>query len=333
MLRNREIRYFLFAVVGISLGMSCVAAFFSPAAAVCVLLTSALLIGAFMRLTGWRYRELEKLSGYLRRISGGDYSLDVRDNDEGELSILKNEIYKVTAMLAESGSRLQHDKRQLTEAISDISHQLKTPLTSMIVMVDLLEDPGLPEEKRREFTRGLRVQLERLEWLISSLLKLSKIDAGTARFKREQVKVPQLVQRALDAVLIPMEIKEQTVRVSGDEEVSFVGDLNWTAEALINLLKNGVEHTPPGGTISIDYSENALYTEIVVSDNGTGIAKEDLPHIFKRFYRGKNAGEGSIGIGLALAHSIIANQNGSIEVKSVPGQGTEFRIKMYKGII
>src|SRR5690606_16460644 len=141
------------------------------------------------RSTRWRYREIEKLASYLRKVSSGDYTLDVRDNFEGELSILKSDIYKVTRMLSEQRALLQQDKLMLTDAISDISHQLKTPLTSMMVMADLLSDSNLPDEKRTEFTNNIRIQLERIEWLVSSLLKLSKIDAGTAQFKKERVEV------------------------------------------------------------------------------------------------------------------------------------------------
>lgn len=333
MFRNREMRIFLLAMCLIALAASITAAFISHAAMALVLVTSFLLIGGAILFTKWRYREIEKLSGYLRQISSGDYSLDVRDNREGELSILKNDIYKVTLRLSDKSSLLQQDKIHLTDAISDISHQLKTPLTSMTVMADLLSDAGLPDEKRQEFTRNIRIQLERIDWLVSSLLKLSKIDAGTVYFKKDLIAVEKLIQKALEPMLIPMDIRQQTVSVEGEDTVSFRGDLNWTAEALINILKNCVEHTQEGGVITIFFSENALFTEIVISDNGKGIAKEDLPYIFKRFYKGKNASEGSIGIGLAMAHSIIASQNGDIEVKSGQGQGTEFRIKFYKQVI
>jgi signal transduction histidine kinase len=317
----------------ISLAAIVAAAFLSSAAAVLVLITSALLMGSSMVFTKWRYREIEKLSLYLRQISSGNDSLDVRDNKEGELSILKNDIYKVTLMLSEQRSLLQQDKIQLTDAISDISHQLKTPLTSMTVMADLLGDPKLPVAKRMEFTRNIRIQLERIDWLVSSLLKLSKIDAGTVLFKKDQVKIGELIQKALGPVLIPMDIKAQTVSIKGDDKVTFLGDLNWTAEAVINILKNCVEHTPEGGEIAISFFENALFTEIVIADNGTGIPKEDIPYVFKRFYKGKNASEGSIGIGLAMAHSIIARQNGVIDVSSGSKGGTQFRIKFYKQVI
>lgn len=334
MMRNREIQFLLLALFTITLVASVLAyLLFSGLAVLLVLFTAVLLIGCTLGFTRWRYREIEKLSGYLRKITSGDYSLDVRDNHEGELSILKSDIYKVTLKLSEHSALLQQDKLKLTNAISDISHQLKTPLTSMMVMADLLGDTKLDDAKRVEFTNNIRIQLERIEWLVSSLLKLSKIDAGTVSFKKDTVYVSDLIERAIQPVLVPMDIKQQNLHVEGNKEVSFIGDFNWTAEALINILKNCVEHTPEGGKISISFLENALYTEIRISDNGKGIAKEDLPYIFKRFYKGKNAGEDSVGIGLAMAHSIINSQQGDIEVKSGMEEGTQFIIRLYKQVI
>lgn len=320
-------------MVVISLVTMVGAYFYATEAVLFSLLTAVLLITCTLLFTAWRYREIAKLSSYVRKISSGDYSLDLRDNREGELSVLKNDIYKVTLKLAEQSSLLQQDKVQLTNAIADISHQLKTPLTSMMVMTDLLKDAKLNEEKRAEFTNNISGQLERIEWLISSLLKVSKIDAGTVRFKREVTSVASLVKKALEPVLIPMDIKEHTLVIEGDENVNFCGDLNWTAEALTNILKNCVEHTPQGGKIAIAFQENPLYTEIRIRDNGHGISKEDLPNIFKRFYKGKNSSDESVGIGLNLAYSIITAQMGDIEVKSKEGQGTEFIVKFYKHII
>lgn len=330
MLRNREIRYFILIMSAISLAAIAAAALVSLIATVIIAVASVLLLACSLLFTRWRYGELEKLSRYLRQISSGDYSLDVRDNQEGELSILKNDIYKMTLMLSENSLMLQQDKIQLTDAISDISHQLKTPLTSMMMMADLLNDADLPIAKRMEFTRNIRIQLERIEWLVSSLLKLSKIDAGTVPFRKERIEVDKLIGKALEPVLIPIDIKALTVSIKQEDNVSLIGDLNWTAEALINILKNSVEHTQEGGSIDITLSENALFTEITIADNGAGIARGELPYIFKRFYKGKHAGEGSIGIGLAMAHSIITSQNGDIEVKSEQGKGTMFRIKFYK---
>lgn len=334
MLRNREFRVFVMAATGVALLSTAAAAvLFSTTVAVFLFAIEIVLIASFVIFTKWRYREIEKLSSYLRRISSGEYSLDVRDNREGELSILKNEIYKVTLMLSEQSSLLQQDKIKLTDAISDISHQLKTPLTSMMVMADLLSDAKLEDSKRSEFTHNIQAQLERIEWLVTSLLKLSKIDAGTVTFKKEKVLVRELIDKATGPLLIPMDIKEQTLKINGDEASAFLGDYNWTAEAIVNILKNCVEHTEEGGEISIAFSENALFTEIVIRDNGKGISKEDLPYIFKRFYKGKNAGEDSVGIGLAMAHSIISSQQGDLKVVSEEGKGTRFHIKFYKQVV
>lgn len=281
----------------------------------------------------WRYKQMIKLSSYLRKIMAGDTSLDVRDNREGDLSILKNEIYKMTRMLSEQQEGLKKDKDKLTDAISDISHQIKTPLTSMTVMADLLNNPNLGAEKRQEFTYHIRKQLERMEWLVSSLLKLSKIDAGTTLFNKERVEVNQLVKEVIAPMEIPIELKEIELKIEKVSETVFIGDKNWTKEALINILKNAIEHTQNGGKITISYRENALFTEIQIQDNGKGIEKEELPHIFKRFYKGTHAADGSVGIGLAMAYSIITKQQGDLEVISEPGKGTTFIIKFYKQVV
>ena len=334
MIRSKEVKVLSIAILGISILSFLIASnLYSISVGIFVFVVICILVCCFYFFTKWRYRQLEELSSYLQRIANGDDSLDIRDNTEGELSILKNNIYKVTLMLSENSSLLQKEKLKLTDAISDISHQLKTPLTSMVVMTDLLSSPSLEEEKRREFTHNISVQLERMEWLVSSLLKLSKMDAGTIPFKKDRVLVHKLLQKAVDPILVPMDIKGQALKLIGEEDVAYIGDLNWSAEAIINILKNGVEHTEEGGEITIHFSENPLYTEIVIQDTGKGIAKKDLPYIFKRFYKGENASEDSVGIGLAMAYSIVKSQDGNIEVKSEVGVGTTFHIKFYKQVI
>ncbi len=279
--------------------------------------------------TRWRYRQMNTLSDYLGRISNGEYTLDVRDNAEGELSILKNEIYKVTVMLKRQNDLLKRDKEMMQNALSDISHQLKTPLTSMFVMTDLLLSAELPEDKRFEFTDRIRVQLERLQWLVTSLLKLSRLDAKTVAFKPERLEAKQLFQMAFEPLLIPLELKNQTLNVEGTETLLRC-DANWTAEALLNILKNCVEHTPAFGTIAIACTQNPLFVQIMIRDNGPGIDKTDLPHIFERFYRGKNAAFDSIGIGLAMASSIVQEQGGSIEAGNAPEGGSCFVMRFPK---
>lgn len=332
MLRNKEFKIMLGVMGFIVLVGSGIGFLLDIRSGILVLLISGILLLLAVDFTRRRYLDIRKLSGYLRRIYSGDYSLDLRDNQEGELSILKSDIYKVTLILSKQAELLKSEKQQMADALSDISHQLKTPLTSMMVMADLLSKEDLAIEKREAFTRTLQQQLERMEWLLSSLLKLSRLDAGTVEFKQEEISVVKLIERAMKPLMIPMELKDQKLILQGDEHVTLIGDFNWIVEALINILKNCMEHTENGGTIRISYSENPIFTEILIEDNGRGIGKEELPYIFKRFFRGKNAGQESIGIGLALAHSIIKGQNGDITVISSLGSGTHFSVKIYKQI-
>ncbi|MDD4170148.1 MAG: HAMP domain-containing sensor histidine kinase [Desulfotomaculaceae bacterium] len=333
LLRNKEIKIYITLLTSVWIIGTVICFFVDVIAGITAFSALLLMIIISLLFTKWRYEQIEKLSQYLKRIAGGEYSLDIRDNDEGELSILKSEIYKVTVTLYEQAELLKKDKVFLADSISDISHQIKTPLTSMSVMTDLISDKNLPPDKRIEFTKNIRSQLERLQWLVTSLLKLSKIDAGTIEFKKEQVNVKKLICKATEHLLIPIEIKEQTFEITGDENAQFVGDFNWSSEAVTNIVKNCIEHTPVGGRITVDFHETSLYTMIQVADNGEGIDKNDLPHIFNRFYKGKNTENESIGIGLAMSKSILECQGGAIETKSEKDKGTQFTIKMYKSVV
>ena len=327
-MRNREFRNLLLALL-LTGGFASAAGFFiSTATGIAVAGCSLLFVGVLLAFTWQRYAQLRRLCEYLKRINGGDYALDVRDNTEGELSILKNEIYKVTAALRERGDALQREKLALADALSDISHQLKTPLTSMLIMTDLLCDTELPEPQRRAFTSRMRLQLERLQWLVSSLLKMSRLDAGTVKFNPRCIDAKALIGKACAPLLIPIELKNQTLRLDAGE-TALTCDENWTVEALINVLKNCVEHTPEGGEIVISCEENPLFTQIRIRDNGPGIDADDLPHIFSRFYRGKNASEDSVGIGLAMAAASVQEQGGSITAGS-SGHGSTFTLRFLK---
>lgn len=293
------------------------------------ILDSVVLAAVFLLFLSRRYRTVSELNEYAGRIAGGQQTLDIRDNGEGEFSILKNEIYKITTMLREQSATLKRDKLKLADSIADISHQLKTPLTSLSVLTDLLMD-GPSEEMRAEFLERIRSQLDRMEWLVSSLLTLSKLDAGTITMKREPYPVSRLIQRTLDTLAVPIETRQLEISVSGDPAAEITGDLEWTAEALINILKNGIEHTPERGRIDISWETNPIYARITITDSGSGIDAQDLPYIFNRFYKGKNAGKDSVGIGLAMAHEIVKRQNGDITATSNPGKGTSFFITFYK---
>lgn len=328
-LRNKEIRVFL-ALLLILAAVGTALCFLLPYSAGYIAAAgSALYITLLLLFTKRRYSQLERLSAYLKKVNSGDYALDVRDNTEGELSILKSELYKVTVMLRERSESLLKERNKLSEALSDISHQLKTPLTSMLMMTDLLCDSSLPEGKRAEFTARMRNQLERLEWLVSSLLKLSKLDAKTVRFSPRAVPAKRLFEAAAAPLLIPAELKNQTILFS-DNGMSLYCDEKWTAEALLNILKNCVEHTPENGVISLSCSDNPIYTEIRVEDSGHGISEGDLPYIFKRFYRGKDAADDSVGIGLSMAAVIIREQGGAIDAKNLGAGGSAFTIRFPK---
>lgn len=284
-------------------------------------------------LTYKRYQKIAKLSALLDSILHGSENVSFDDFSEGELSILQNELTKMTAKLWAQKDELLRDKLYLTDSIADISHQLRTPLTSINLICNFLSKSELTDEKKRQLSMDLSKILKRIEWLISSLLKLSKIDAGTVNFKQEAVYLKELIEKSITPLMIPMELKEQQFNVHMTGNESYIGDLSWSIEAISNILKNCMEHTPIGGKIDVNCDENNIYTEIVIKDNGNGIDKEDLPHIFERFYKGKHSSDQSVGIGLALARVIIVEQNGTIKVENNFDGGAKFTIRFYKQII
>lgn len=316
---------------GIGLLGAAAAAFISPVcSAVCAAVSAASLY-VFCRYNRNRIREIEKLNNYLSAVCSGDYSLDIASNAEGELSILKNNLYKVVVHLRTSNEALQNDKIYLADSLADISHQLKTPLTSMMMMSELIKNEQ-NGEKRREFIEITENQLDKMKWLITTLLKISKLDAGTADFAENDVEISDVIDDALRQFSIIIDIKNiDILRETGS--FRFRGDRTWSAEAVGNIVKNCIEHIPDGGIISFETDLTNIYDELIIKDNGCGIAEEDLPHIFERFYHGKNASSESVGIGLALAKEIFQKQRAGIEVESTVGEGTLFRIRFYKSIV
>lgn len=276
-------------------------------------------------------KKINEISNYMNSVLNGNYSLDIRSYEEGRLSILKNDIYKITVKLKEQTDMAINEKNNLEMILSDISHQIKTPLTSMYVINDLLKSDKLSKKEKIEFLNKNESQLERIEWLVTSLLKLSRLDNGFVKLKKEKVEVAKLIDNCLNPLLIPIELKNQNV-VKQIDNFEIDIDFNWFSEAIINILKNAHEHTNAFGTIKIEASDNSMYSSIIISDNGTGISKQDLPHIFERFYKGDNQKE-SIGIGLNMAKKIIDLSGGEINVLSTPSEGTTFIIKIYKNII
>ncbi|WP_334137525.1 HAMP domain-containing sensor histidine kinase [Muricomes intestini] len=278
-----------------------------------------------------RYQKLQELNTYLSLVCSGEYDLALTDNSEGELSILKNNLYKVTVLLRSQNEMLKKDKTYLADSLADISHQLKTPLTSMIVMTELLEEEE-DSEKRKEFLSIIDTRLSKMKWLISNLLKISKLDTGTVMFKKEQIPLKNIIRDCVQPFLVSMDLGNISWGLSGEDAV-ITGDRRWTEEAFSNILKNCIEHMEQGGRLQIEIKTASIYSSVVIRDNGSGISQKDLPHIFERFYHGENASAESAGIGLALAKTILEKEHGKISAKSREGKGTEFEICFYKVII
>lgn len=327
--RNKDLRNFFILILILTTAAAVMTALF-PMHIFRILLSYACAVLLFEFIFARRrYRQISELYEYLKLMNSGIYDMCMEDHTEGELSILKSEIYKTTITLRAQAEELEREKIGLSDAMSDISHQLKTPLTSMLVMTDLLCDNDLPPDKRKEFTDRIRAQLDRLQWLVTALLKLSRLDTRTIAFNLTPVNMQELLSRVSAPLQIALEIRDQKLLID-TPAITFSCDSNWTMEALLNIIKNCIEHTKPGGTIRVSCLQNALFTQIEISDNGEGISQDDLPHIFERFYRGRNASEDSVGIGLAMAKSIITAQDGSISVESVQGEGTTFQIRFFE---
>lgn len=276
-------------------------------------------------------RELAQLSQTLNRILHGEEHLEVEAYTEGELGILRSEIHKMTVRLREQQQTLQEDKVYLANSLADLSHQLRTPLTSMNLVAELLTREDLTPQRKAKLCRELSQLLGQMDWLVTTLLKLSKLEAGTIPFRSETIPLEQLVEQAAAPFLIPMELREQAFRVECSG--TFTGDVHWTVEAVGNLIKNAMEHTPAGGGITIRGRENALFSELVVEDTGPGIDPQDLPHLFERFYRGSSRTSHGFGIGLSLSQRIVTGQGGTIQARNRNPQGAQFILRFYKGTV
>lgn len=303
-------------------------------APVCALLvlTLCLLFTCMHLISTWlRYRKIQKLSREMDKILHGADTLRFSDYEEGELSILKIEIDKMLMRMREQSEALAADKSYLASSMADISHQIRTPLTSIRLVLSLLSEPELSQERRVDLVQQLDLLISRIDWLIEALLKISRLDAGTVVFNTQHVSVAQVIRMAFAPLEIPMELRGQAFSfTAASRRETILADLSWTVEAVSNILKNCMEHTPSGGNIRVTAAQNAIFTELVIEDNGPGFDTADLPHLFERFYKGKNSGEQSVGIGLALARMILARQNATIKAENRAEGGARFVIHFYR---
>lgn len=286
----------------------------------------------YIIMTVLRYKSeqkrLKELNVYINKILNNDFTLDIQEFDDDSLASLKNDFYKITNKLRFLNEYSINEKKNLEVTLSDISHQLKTPLTSLFVINSVLED-DLADDVRMNFLKQNYLQLEKIEWLVKSLLKMSQIDSGSIPFSKEKVKVKDLISKSLEDHLITIELKHINLETVIDDDHEVTCDISWTSEAISNIIKNAVEHTPHAGTINISSSSNTFNTEISITDNGKGISEKDIDKIFERFFRSNNKTDG-IGIGMNLSKTIMNRQDGDIRVSSVVNEGTTFKIIINK---
>lgn len=329
MFRNREIRQFAILFAVITTVAATVGFIINLASGILVLATATFYAIAFFAFTKARYKRIAQISAQIDLVLHNDEHLYISESDEGELSILQSEITKMTLRIREQNDALKKEKKHLADSLSDIAHQLRTPLTSANLILTLLTNN--PEEKeRKELLRETEDLFRQMDWLLTSLLKLSRLDAGIVVFQSEQIDVNSLINAALRPFLISMELHNITLKIDVPKGIKILGDLNWLSEALQNILKNCMESSGDNGKLEIACEDNALFTEITLRDSGAGFEKEDLPCLFDRFYRGKNSSASGFGIGLALCKMIITRQGGTITAKTHKQGGAIFSIRFPK---
>lgn len=346
LLRNAEVRrtVFAFLAVGVT-GAGAAWALAGASAAAVVAATVEVLLGVFLVSTRLRYRRIARMASQVDAVLHGERDVSFERMREGELAVLASELDKMRSRLELANEDLLREKNALADALADVSHQIKTPLTSLSLMTSLtrgalVENGGHPGEVER--LRTMERLEGRVEWLVSSLLKLARIDAGVVSFSRVHVDGAELVERAAEPLAVAFDLADVELAREVQVGSGFEGDLAWTAEALENILKNCLEHTPAGGRVSVTVTEDALAFRLRVEDTGPGIAEGDLPHVFERFWRGGEKGEGAgssevdpggVGIGLALAKSLVTAQGGSIRAGNAPGGGARFDLVFFKATV
>lgn len=329
MFRNREIRRLTVLFSIIAAAIAAMGFFINPAAGIMALVSAAAFGAVFFTFTRARYKSIAQISDQIDLVLHNADYLYISESEEGELSILQSEITKMTLRIREQNEALKKEKSHLAESLADIAHQLRTPLTSANLILSLLKNNPV-EQERKALLRKTEELFIQMEWLITSLLKLSRLDAGIVVFRIGPVDVESLIDASLRPFQISMELHDIQVRTDVPAGTVVSGDSGWLSEAVQNILKNCIEGAGDNGKIDIGCSDTPLYTEITLRDSGKGIEKEDLPHLFDRFYRGKNSDASGYGIGLALCKTIITRQGGTVTARNHPQGGALFTIRFPK---
>lgn len=329
MFRNKEIRQAAILYLTITCIFTIVGSMFCPAAGILELVSALLLGTVFNIFTKKRYQSIAQLSEQIDMVLHGAERLYISETDEGELSILQSEIVKMTLRIREQNEALKNEKKHLADSLADISHQLRTPLTSVNIILSLLEK-NTDKKEQKTLLREVGELFGQMDFLLASLLKLSRLDAGIVVFKKEQIDISNLVSVSLRPFLISMELHNIQIQTDIPEGIEISGDFKWLSEAFQNMIKNSMESVGDNGKIKIACEDNPLFTQITFHDDGAGFEKEDIPHLFERFYRGKDADATGYGIGLALCRTIIMRQGGTVTAKNHPQGGAIFYVRFLK---
>lgn len=276
-------------------------------------------------------KKIKEITNLIEQINRKNYYLNIDNNTEDELSILKNEIYKTTIMLKEEAYNSNKDKDNIKKSIEDISHQLKTPLTSISIMLDnIIDDPDMDANVRSDFINDINREINNINFLVKSLLKLSRFDINAVNYNSQNNSVKSIMDKVMNNVSTLSDLKNIKIDLNIKNDFNLYCDFNWQVEALTNIVKNSIEHSFKDKNIIINASDEKLYSKIEITNYGIGINDKDIKHIFDRFYKGENSNEDSFGIGLSLAKTIIEKNNGKISVSSKKNDKTTFTIKYYK---
>lgn len=329
MLRNKEFQKFSILFLLMAAVFAMVGFVINVYAGILSIISSAVFGIVFFMFTKSRYKSIAKISDEIDLVLHNDDHLYITESNEGELSILQSEIRKMTLRIREQNDALKKEKEHLADSLADIAHQLRTPLTSVNLILSLLENSN-DENELKKFKREAEELLLQMDWLITSLLKISRLDAGIVVFKSEEIDVNKLISTALRPFLISIELHNIDLQIHVEKGIVIHGDSGWLSEALQNIFKNCIESVGDNGRVQITCENNQLFTEIVIHDSGDGFKKEDLPYLFKRFYRGKNTDATGYGIGLALCRMIITRQGGTITAKNHMQGGAVFSIHFPK---
>ena len=273
-------------------------------------------------------KQIRELTDYVTKVQDASALPEMAELAEGSLGILESEIYKVITVLKEEYSAEYRQKKYMSDMMSDISHQFKTPLTAISLMTELLTSPEVSAEQRLEYASKIESQTDKMTWLIRNLLALSQLEAGVLELNREPLSLEELTEKMREPLEIMAEAAEVELEFHIPAGAGTVGDGDWLREAFTNIIKNAIEHTPAGGSVQVRASQDNLYVRVAVEDTGSGIAAEHLPHIFERFYKAGSSSPDSVGIGLAMARQIIRNHGGEITVRSEEGKGTAFEVSL-----